>query len=144
MKPLFPVAAALAAGFLAVPPAGSAEPPSLAAPQAPSELRREMLAEYPNAPPGTKAAAPPTALPSRAPPIFASAAPRDVVRMDPFEVQESGPGAGGALLTPEDVKVPPPTVASKLGIGVHGKDVGKVRVFAVTLFYVPIMVGFAW
>jgi len=145
VKPFFPIAAAVAAGFLAVPHAGAADPASTPASEAPSALRQEMLAEYRYTPPGAKAATLPTSLQSNAPPIFTFTTPPDVVKMDPFEVQESGKGGGlGAKLTLEDVAVPPPSVASKLGIGVHGKDIGKVRVFAVTFLYVPILVGFAW
>jgi hypothetical protein len=145
VKPLALIAAALAAGFLAVPETRAADPATTAAPEPASEIRREMLAEYQYTPPGTPAATLPTSLQSHAPPIFTFTTPPDVVKMDAFEVQETGTGGGpGAQLTRGDVAVPPPSVASKLGIGVHAKDIGKVRVFAVTFLYVPIMVGFAW
>jgi hypothetical protein len=145
VKPLALIAAALAAGFLAVRETRAADPATTPAPEPASEIRREMLAEYPYTPPGAKAPSLPTSLPSQAPPIFTFTTPPDVVKMDAFEVQETGKGGGpGAKLTLGDVAVPPPSVASKLGIGVHGKDIGKIRVFAVTFLYVPIMVGFAW
>jgi hypothetical protein len=145
VKPLFPIAAVLAAGLLAVPQVGAADLAPATAAEARSVIRQEMLAEYQYTPPGTKAAALPTSLQSNAPSIFTFTTPPDVVKMEKFEVQESGMGSSkGALPNPEDVTVPPRTVASKLGIGVHGKDLGKVRVFAVTFLYVPVLVGFAW
>lgn len=145
MQPPALIAAALAAGFLALPLAAAADPAPTPTAEAPSVIRQEMLAEYSYTPPGAKAAALPTSLQSHAPPIFTFTTPPDVVKMDTFEVQETGKGGGpGARLTLGDVAVPPPSVASKLGIGVHAKDIGKVRVFAVTFLYVPIMVGFAW
>ena len=37
-----------------------------------------------------------------------------------------------------------PQNQSKLGTGVHEKDFGKVRAYAVTVLYVPIMFGLRW
>jgi hypothetical protein len=136
------VAAAFAAGLFAVPRAGAADPSP--APATASVIRQEMLAEYQYTPPGAKTAPLPTSLQSNAPPIFTFTTPPDVVKMEAFEVQESGSGSKGALLAPADIRVTAPSVASKLGIAIHTKDVGKVRFFAATLFYVPFLVGFAW
>lgn len=37
-----------------------------------------------------------------------------------------------------------PQNQSRLGTGIHEKDFGKVRAYAVTVLYVPILVGFSW
>lgn len=33
---------------------------------------------------------------------------------------------------------------SRFGTGIHEKDFGKVRASAVTIFYIPVLVGFSW
>jgi hypothetical protein len=109
-----------------------------------SPIRREMLAEYRYAPKGTPPAELPTSLHSQAPAAPAVLDP-GIVPMDRYEVLASrdavwpheSPAAPGAAPTP-------PTVASRLGIGIHRARVGKIEVFATTVFYVPILVGFAW
>jgi hypothetical protein len=106
-----------------------------------------MLSEYKFAPPGTKVTALPTSLHSEAPPPSPAPAEngKDVVRMEPFEVHESGMSNAAYLpLARRAPDKPPATVASKLGIGEHSVEVGKVHAFVVTVFYVPILAGFSW
>jgi hypothetical protein len=129
-----------AAGFLPLAGRADADPATL------SPIRREMLAEYRYTPEGTPLAKLPTSLHSDAPAFpVAAGTDADVLQMDRYEVLESrdavwphetpaAPAAPG----------PPATVASKLGIGIHRVQVGKVELFATTVFYIPVLVGFAW
>jgi hypothetical protein len=114
----------------------------------PTDIRKVMLSEYKYTPPGTKAASAPTSLTSEsAAPAPAPSADgsKDAVRMDPVEVRAARVPIAALLPleqpAPEKAK---PTVASRLGIGVHYLQVGKVRLFMTTAFYVPFLVGFQW
>jgi hypothetical protein len=112
-----------------------------------TDTRREMLQEYKFAPPGTKAAALPTSLNSEAPAVGNSGTqtPKDVIRMAPFEVSETGGSI--AALGPASVArsdTPAERAAVKLGTGVHHIEFGKVHVIVNTILYVPFLVGFEW
>jgi hypothetical protein len=111
-----------------------------------NEIRKEMLSEYRYAPSGSKPAAIPTALQSDSPPLPVSQETKgDVVKMEPFEVRESGSSNAAYLpLERESPAKTPGTVASKLGIGEHDFKVGKVHAFVITIFYVPFVAGFSW
>lgn len=113
-----------------------------------TDIRKEMLSQYKYSPtggnPAAKGSAPANlAQPTRA----ASPTPggRDIVVMSPFEVQASGKRE---QLQTASFQEEPPTqgekVASKLGIGVHRMKIGKVSVFASTIFYIPFLVGMEW
>ena len=116
--------------------AAAAEPPL-------TDIRREMLSEYRFSPPGTEAAPLPTSLHSEAP-----APPdggKDIVSMEPFEVHESRPlNSAYPPLAQKEPDKAPSTVAAKLGIGTHSVQLGKVRLFVNTVFYVPFLAGFSW
>jgi hypothetical protein len=110
-----------------------------------TDIRNEMLAEYKYAAPGNKTAALPTSLQSESPKIYASGTEKDVVKMEAFEVRESGlSSAAYQSAEQQSPSKPPATVASKLGIGEHDFEVGKVHAFVVTIFYVPFIAGFKW
>jgi len=112
-----------------------------------TEVRREMLSEYRYAPPGAKAFLAPSSLHSDARPLVATPAATgaDVVKMAPFEVREAGaPQSPYIPLAQTESEKTPSSVAAKLGIGTHHMDLGKVHLFATTIFYVPILVGFEW
>ena len=111
----------------------------------PTDVRKEMLAEYKFAAAGSKPAILPTSLQSEAPKIYASGTDKDVVRMEAFEVRETG--VSGAAYQPLEQQSPsksPATAASKLGIGEHDFKVGRLHAFVVTIFYVPLIAGFQW
>lgn len=67
----------------------------------------------------------------------------DVVAMDPLRVTTTFWDKDLAA----DIRKTRPLKAkseAKLGTGVYQKDFGKVRASAVTILYVPVMVGFSW
>lgn len=111
-----------------------------------TNVRGEMLSEYRFAPLESKSAAMPTALQSDSPPLpVLQQTKGDVVKMEPFEVRESG--SSNAAYLPLERSSPakkPATVASKLGIGERDFKVGKVHAFVVTIFYIPFVAGFSW
>jgi hypothetical protein len=111
-----------------------------------SDIRGEVLSQYRYVPSGSKPAAMPTALQSDSPPLPVSQqAKADVVKMEPYEVRESGSSSAAYLpLERATSAKPPATVASKLGIGEHDFKVGKVHAFVITIFYVPFVAGFSW
>lgn len=115
--------------------------------EAPTDIRREMLSEYKFSAADAKPGPSPSSLRSSLPVQAAAVVPesKEVVKMDPFEVRESG--APSAALMP--LAYPPSapartTVASKLGIGNHKFQVGKMHMFVSTVFYVPFLIGFEW
>ena len=111
-----------------------------------NEIREEMRSQYRYAPSGSKPAAMPTALQSDSPPLPVSQSTKaDVVKMEPYEVRESGSSSAAYLpLERASPAKAPATVAKKLGIGERDFKVGKVHAFVVTLFYIPIAAGFSW
>lgn len=128
-----------AAGFPLWASGADADPAAL------TPMRREMLAEYRYTPTGTPLQELPTSLHSNAPALPAAEAAPEVVQMDRYEVLESRDAVWPHVIPPAAAAPEAPrTVASKLGIGVHRVQVGKVELFATTVFYVPILVGFAW
>jgi hypothetical protein len=110
-----------------------------------TDIRKEMLSEYKFAAPGNKPATLPTSLQSESPTIYASRADKDVVKMEAFEVREPGlSNAASQSIEQHSPSKPAATVASKLGIGEHDFEVGKVHAFVVTIFHVPLIAGFTW
>jgi hypothetical protein len=70
---------------------------------------------------------------------------RDAVRMQPFEVHESGTSIAAFMpVAPSGQEKRSSTAASRLGIGVHYLKLGKIRLFVTTALYVPILFGFDW
>ena len=129
-----------AAGFLPLAGRADADVATL------TPIRREMLAEYPYTPEGTPIANLPTSLHSNAPALpTVAVTDADAVQMDRYVVLESRDAVWPHAIPPASAPAAAPrTVASKLGIGIHKVQVGKVELFATTVFYVPILVGFAW
>jgi len=112
-----------------------------------TEIRRELLSEYKFSPPGTKATTLPTSLHSEGPPAISVPATnkKDVVRMEPFEVHESGvSNSAYQPLSDKAPDTPSATLASRFGIGVHHFQIGKTHMFVSTIFYVPFIAGFEW
>jgi hypothetical protein len=131
--------------LLSVASTAAADIPEAAAP--PTDIRREMLSEYTFRPPGSHAATQPP-LPAAAPQshsIWPAAA--DVVTMAPYTVREtSNTNALTASLTQEKAAAHTAMMMDKLGVGLHVLKVGKVALFAGTIFYIPFVVGggFSW
>jgi hypothetical protein len=110
-----------------------------------TDIRKEMLSEYRYAAPGIKPAKLPTSLQSDSPAFHAAGTDEGVVKMEAFEVRESGFSSSATQsIEQHPPSKPPATVASKLGIGEHDFEVGKVHAFVITIFYVPFIAGFRW
>jgi hypothetical protein len=67
----------------------------------------------------------------------------EIVVMPKFEVR-TRPLARGLEEAMAKARPVEPQNHSTLGTGVHEKDFGKVRAFAVTVLYVPILFGLSW
>ena len=113
-----------------------------------TDIRKEMLSEYsltPSKPDPASKAANADSVIVRAKVDPPSTYPKDVIRMDPFVVQQ--PGSADTPSEPM-LQVAPAaraaTAATKLGIGVHHFRLGELRMFAGTVFYIPFVVGFEW
>jgi hypothetical protein len=67
----------------------------------------------------------------------------DVLLMPKFEVfaDEVDRGLHQAILNYRD---PRPINNTRFGTGLRQKDFGKVRAGMVTIFYIPVMIGFSW
>ena len=111
-----------------------------------SEFRRELQSEFKFAPAARdeSAAAPaPSVATSRtdAPPGGGA----DIVTMPRFEVHSNRDMTGLAIEMAQDK---PQTASekaqSKLGVGLHTVKLGKITLFARTIFYVPFLVGMEW
>lgn len=67
----------------------------------------------------------------------------EIVVLPKFEVK-SPPLPRGLVAAVAASRPLEPQNKSKWGTGVHEKDFGKVRAYAVTVLYVPILFGFRW
>jgi hypothetical protein len=132
--------------FLATLTLKAQEVPSSTTEKHMTEIRKEMLSEFKYAPPGSKPAILPTSLRSDSPLVnVTSGTEKDVVKMEAFEVRESGSSIRGfEPLEQQSSENAKPTIASNLGIGEHDFTVGKMHAFVISIFYVPFIAGFRW
>jgi hypothetical protein len=112
----------------------------------PTDVRRQILLEFKyTGPPGNSAPAAPAMPDAAARKRTAVAKPVDpaLVTMEPFEVRETSKAdALHADFLRQKADARTAGVMSKLGIGVHVVPVGPVGFYAVTVFHIPIAVGF--
>jgi hypothetical protein len=113
-----------------------------------TNIRKELLSEYKYGvpPKGQTIPDPIVADSSAAPQILPLTPPNsDVVRMEPFTVREGAKlEALHADIVRQRANARTEAITSKLGIGVHVAPVGPVGFYAVTVFYIPISVGFGF
>jgi hypothetical protein len=129
------------AGSLAF--AGDPEPD----PEAPrTDVRRQILLEYKyTGPQGGSAPAAPVLPGAAAQARSAAAVPGDpaMVAIAPLEVPETSTTVAlRAKFLKQEADARSAAVMSTLGIGVHVAPVGPVGFYAVTVFYIPVAVGF--
>ena len=113
-----------------------------------TNIRKELLSEYKYlVPPKDQTISGPIVSDaSTTPQISAPAPPNlDVVKMAPFTVREGAKmDSLHADIVRQKVNARTDAIASKLGIGVHIAPMGPVGFYAVTVFYIPIVVGFGF
>ena len=111
-----------------------------------TDVRRQILLEYKyTGPDGGATPAAPVLPGAAAQKRTAAAVPGDpaMVTMAPFEVRETTKtDALRATFAWQKADARKAGVLSKLGIGVHVAPMGPVGFYAVTVFYIPIAVGF--
>lgn len=113
-----------------------------------TNIRKELLSEYKYGvpPKGQIIPAPIVSDASTAPQASILTPPNsDVVRMEPFTVREGAKmDALHAGIVRQHAIARTEAITSKLGIGVHVAPLGPVGFYAVTVFYIPIVVGFGF
>lgn len=111
------------------------------------DMRKQMLSEYRYAPDPLAARTPPPS-PGSAPKATPTpSAASDVITMDTYTVRETvGMNALTTSLREEKAAAHTAMMMDKLGVGLHVVRVGKVGLFAGTIFYIPFVVGvgFSW
>lgn len=118
-------------------------------PEAPqTDVRRQILLEYrytgPKGGSAPAAAVPPGAAAQERSAAVVPGGPA-MVTMAPFEVRETSTTVAlRARFAGQEAGARKAGVLSKLGIGVHVAPVGPVGFYAVTVFYIPIAVGFSF
>ena len=137
---LLVLAAACRAGAFDEPKSGPDLPPT--------DIRKELLSEFhytaqpkdPEQPSPILAGSPSSAeTPTSAPQV------PDVVKMEPYTVRESlKMDALHADFAMQKASARSDAITKKLGVGVHVAPVGPVGFYAVTVFYIPILVGFGF
>lgn len=70
--------------------------------------------------------------------------PHDAVLMSPMTIRDNRLNYNQLGVDIRKTRPTKATSVTKFGTGVREKDFGKVRAFAVTVLYVPILVGFSW
>jgi hypothetical protein len=106
-----------------------------------TNIRKELLAEY-----KFEATTRDPTLPA---PLLAnaSAAPQDpnLVEMAPYTVRETPKmNALNADIVAQEASARTEAITRKLGIGMHVAPLGPVGLYAVTVFYIPVQVGFGF
>ncbi len=112
-----------------------------------TNIRKLLLSEYKYAPPkDSTQPAPFLAKPSTpSGPLASTPLDPDLVRMAPFTVRESlKMDSLHADIVMQKAGARTDSIMRKLGIGVHVAPVGPVGFYAVTVFYIPIAVGFGF
>jgi hypothetical protein len=106
-----------------------------------TNIRGELLSEYKFEAP-TKDPTLPAPLPANA-----STAPQDpnLVKMAPYTVRETSKmNALHADIVAQEASARTEAITRKLGIGMHVAPLGPVGLYAVTVFYIPVQVGFGF
>jgi hypothetical protein len=111
-----------------------------------TDVRRQILLEFKyTGPQGDSARTAPASPGAQARQQASAAQPRDpaLVTMAPFEVRETVKAdALRAEFLRQKTDAQKAEIMSKLGIGVHVAPMGPVGFYAVTVFHIPIAVGF--
>jgi hypothetical protein len=140
--------AALVLLFASIWPLAAADAPDAGSDVPHTNIRKELLAEYQYVAP--------TRIPTLPAPFLtdASTAPQtvplmpqdpDVVRMAPFTVREGVKmDALHAGIVWQKANARSDAMTGKLGIGVHVARLGPVGFYAVTVFFIPVAVGFGF
>ncbi len=102
------------------------------------ELRAAALVSFTFKPDATEKTAA-TAVPDKPLPTEDS----EILELEKVEVTDTylNPGLESAVKQTAEAQ---PDTQRKLGTGVFGKNLGKVRMKAITVLYIPVLVGFSW
>jgi hypothetical protein len=125
-------------------PLDAAEVPNDVTDAPPASVRKEMLSEYKFEVPA-KDPTQPTASSNSSQTLTTVPQDPNLVQMAPYTVRESANmDALHADIVAQMADARTEGITRKLGIGMHVAPVGRLGLYAVTVFYIPIQVGFGF
>jgi hypothetical protein len=112
----------------------------------PTGIRNELLSEYKFEAPAKRLTQPITVMTNASTPsqtLTTTPQDTDLVQMAPYTVRETANmDALHSDIVAQRANARTAAMTRKLGIGVHFAPMGPVGLYAVTVFYIPIQVGF--